>query len=208
MNVKSRKAGCLFASLIALLAGEPGCSAAARGVPAQNGILNFGKVSEGVYRGAQPDAAGVKRLQELGIKTIINLRMPKDSWSGEALAANGGGIIYTNVPLRGFGRPTDEQVRTVLAIIDSLPGPVFIHCRHGCDRTGTIVACYRMQHDHWALDQALKEASQYGFSWLERGMKGFVQDFGKARTTALASSPSLPLGSQSAPGVSTLANTR
>src|SRR5437588_2560557 len=177
MNVKSRKARCLVAALVALFATVQASPAAPRGVPAQNGILNFGKVSEGVYRGAQPDAAGVKRLQDLGIKTIINLRMPKDGWAGEALAAQAGGILYTNVPLRGFGRPTDEQVRTVLATIDSLPGPVFIHCQHGCDRTGTIVACYRMKHDQWALDQALKEASQYGFSWLERGMKRFVQDF-------------------------------
>src|SRR6266849_640949 len=50
--------------------------AAERGMPAQHGILNFEKISDGVFRGAQPDAAGISNLENLGIRTIIDLRMP------------------------------------------------------------------------------------------------------------------------------------
>lgn len=154
----------------------------ARGLPAQQGILNFGKVSDTVYRGAQPDAAAIASLERLGIKTIVNLRMSDDVWKGEDAEARAHGITYTNLPMRGVGRPTDDQVLAVLKVIETLPGPVFIHCRHGCDRTGTIVACYRIKHDQWQGEKALAEAVHYGMSWLERGMKSYVADFARAST--------------------------
>jgi uncharacterized protein (TIGR01244 family) len=156
-----------------------------RGLPAQEGIVNFGKVSETLYRGAQPDELGIQNLKRMGVKLIINLRMPEDSWKPEEAAARDCGITFTNVPFKGLGRPSDQQVRTVLAMIQSSTSPVFIHCRHGCDRTGTIVACYRIQHDGWTTDAALKEAKRYGMSRFERGMRSYVMDFG-SHTKSLA----------------------
>jgi len=171
---------CVLAAAICIVGIE---LSRARGVPASEGILNFGKVSDTLYRGAQPDVAGLDSLQRLGVKTIINLRMETDCWKEESANALSHGILYTNVPLRGMGRPSDEQVKTVLGLIDSLPGPVFIHCQHGCDRTGTIVACYRMKHDQWTLEKALAEANHYGLSIFERGMKKFIQNSSKLTAT-------------------------
>jgi protein tyrosine/serine phosphatase len=103
--------------------------------------------------------------------------MTNDVWLAEEGEACAYGMIYTNVPMRGLGRPTDEQVAKVLSIIETFPSPVFIHCKHGCDRTGTIIACYRIKHDQWTSKQALSEASQYGMSRWEVGMKNYVGDF-------------------------------
>jgi protein tyrosine/serine phosphatase len=167
----------------------------ARGVPASEGIVNFGKVSDMLYRGAQPDDAGLESLKRLGVKTIINLRMENDCWKDESAKALSHGILYTNVPLRGLGRPTDDQIKTVLGLIDSLPGPVFIHCQHGCDRTGTLVACYRMKHDQWAVEKAMAEANRYGLSIFERGMKRFIQDFSKLAAASSAVAKSEAVGS-------------
>src|SRR5258708_2174583 len=113
-----------------------------RGLPAVDGILNFGQVSTNLYRGAQPDAAAIGRLKQLGVKTIISLRMPNEAATTEATEAQANGITYTNVPLRGVGRPTEAQMAQVLGIIESATAPVFVHCEHGCDRTGTVIACY------------------------------------------------------------------
>ena len=165
---------CCCLMVMGVLAGEQ------RGVAPQYGIGNFGKVNEHLYRGAQPDAAGIRSLKELGIRTIINLRMTNDVLLAEAAEAQTNGIVYTNVPLAGLGRPTDVQVNTVLALIQKAEAPVFIHCEHGCDRTGTIIACYRIKHDHWSVEDALQEAEHYGMSKLERGMKRYIEDFGKS----------------------------
>jgi len=104
--------------------------------------------------------------------------MTNDLWQPEVVEAAAHGILYTNVPLQGLGQPTHEQVQTILSLIGSLPGPVFIHCQHGCDRTGTIVACYRIQHDKWQNEAAMKEAVKYGISVFERGMRKYIAAFG------------------------------
>ena len=69
------------------------------------------------------------------------------------------------------------NIRRVLAAISNLPKPVFVHCQYGCDRTGTIIACYRIQQDHWANFRALKEAEVYGLSPFEIGMRSYILQF-------------------------------
>jgi len=144
-------------------------------------LSNFHKVSERLYRGAQPGKDGVKKLAELGIKTIIDLRCDGDRAPSEKLAAEQAGLKYYNFGLSNFGRPSDDQVKQIFAIIDAPEnGPVFLHCRRGSDRTGTIVAVYRISHDGWTGERATTEARQYGLSWVEVGMKNYIADYYKA----------------------------
>lgn len=166
-----------FVSALALAVMTGGCTNQPRGVPASEGIANFGQVSGSLYRGAQPDERGLENLQRLGVATIINLRMPDDVWPEEAASARRHGMVYLNFPLHGFSAPTDAEVSQVLSLIESSPAPVFIHCEHGADRTGTMVACYRMRHDGWTPERALAEARSYGLSGWEFGMKRTVRDF-------------------------------
>jgi tyrosine-protein phosphatase SIW14 len=156
------------------------CFAGERGVPAQNGILNFGQVNDHLYRGAEPDTVAVQNLARLGVKTIVDLRTGKEVRAPEAAEAAAAGILYTNIPLKGLGRPTDAQITKALAVIETSSGPVFVHCEHGCDRTGTVIACYRIRHDQLSGEAAQTEADHYGMSGLERGMRSFIADFAKA----------------------------
>jgi protein tyrosine/serine phosphatase len=172
-------------------------AAGERGLPPSEGIINFGKINDSLYRGAQPDAIGIRNLARLGIKSIINLRLTNDVWKAEAAEASAFGMIYTNVPLYGLSPPTHIQVATLLALIENLPAPVFVHCQYGCDRTGTIIACYRIRHGGWPNQAALEEARKYGLSKFELGMIDYIRDFGRTPTkkqppTALSSFPRIP----------------
>jgi tyrosine-protein phosphatase SIW14 len=90
--------------------------------------------------------------------------------------------------MKGFVAPTDEQVSKALALLDSNSDEsVFMHCRRGSDRTGTVIACYRIAHDHWKNDQALKEARSYGMYSFEVGMKRYIQNFKPAERVAAGS---------------------
>lgn len=85
---------------------------------------------------------------------------------------------YVNVPLAGFKAPTPEQVSKLLGILENRTGgPVFVHCRRGADRTGTILALYRIEHDHWGNEKALDEAKTMKMASSERLMRKLIMDY-------------------------------
>jgi protein tyrosine/serine phosphatase len=63
----------------------------------------------------------------------------------------------------GMAAPTNEQSK-LLALLDS-DDVIFVHCRSGRDRTGVVIAWYRVAHDHCRNQKALKEAKSYGMEW-------------------------------------------
>jgi protein tyrosine/serine phosphatase len=145
-------------------------------------LPNFHLVNSQLYRGAQPKAGGLQALKTIGIKTIINLRGEDDATRAEGVAAERLGLRYYSISLPGFSKPKDEDVRRILDIINAAENqPVFIHCLHGEDRTGTIIACYRIVHDGWTAVAAKKEAEQRGMSWTEFGMKRYIDRFYRER---------------------------
>ena len=167
----------LVVTLGLLAFGAGGCILMARGVPASEGLPNFGRISAALWRGAQPDEHGLENLQRLGVATIINLRMPDDVAPGEPETARRLGLGYINVPLHGFSGPSAAEVDRLLALIASSPAPVFVHCEHGADRTGVIVACYRMRQEGWTTARAMAEAKLYGISSFQIGMKRYIRTF-------------------------------
>jgi tyrosine-protein phosphatase SIW14 len=141
-------------------------------------LPNFHEVNGKLYRGAQPPAGGVQQLAGLGIKTIVNLRGPGEGVRKEAAEARAAGLRYFSVPFDRMGRPDDAEMKQVLAIIDTPANqPVFVHCKQGVDRTGTVIAIYRITHDGWTSEQAKAEANHYGMHPWERGMKNYIRDY-------------------------------
>jgi len=141
-------------------------------------LPNFHQVNSQLYRGAQPKASGLQRLKEIGVKTIVNLRGKDEHTRAESEEARTLGLRYYNVSLPEFSSPNDKDVEQVLDIISTAENqPVFVHCRHGEDRTGTIIACYRIRHDGWTAAQAKKEAERRGMSWAQVGMKHYIDKF-------------------------------
>jgi protein tyrosine/serine phosphatase len=115
----------------------------------------------------------------MGIKTVVNLRRIGEHMQGdEEKAVKADGMRYVSVPMRGMATPTNEDVSKVLALLgDPAAGPVFVHCKRGADRTGTVIACYRISHDNWENRKALTEARSFGMSRLEQAMQHFVLRF-------------------------------
>ena len=152
------------------------------------GVPNFHRVDEHVFRGGQPVDAGWNSLAHLGIKLVIDLRPPAEHpVKAEEKAVRQAGMEYVNIPMKGIGVPDRDAVSKVLALMLSpAGGPVFVHCRRGADRTGTVVACYRIEHDHWTNQKALLEARSLGMSWVERGMMRYIVGF-KPEAAPLAS---------------------
>jgi len=149
-------------------------------------LPNFQKVDDHVYRGAQPTDTGFKDLAQRGIKTIVDLRsIGEHSQADEQKVVTDLGMRYVSIPMLGMSTPKEEQVAAVLALLtDAKSGPVFVHCKRGADRTGTVIAVYRIVHDGWLNKRALSEAKSYGMSVFERAMQHYVTDYKSAVTIA------------------------
>jgi tyrosine-protein phosphatase SIW14 len=166
-------------ALVAVMA--VGCSSTIPGPLVTKGIPNFVKVDDHVLRGAQPSANGYEELARMGVVTVIDLRQPwerppsRQEAKAEVEQAH---MIYVSNPLNGFSAPSKEQAQHVLNYLSQpTRGSVFIHCEHGADRTGTIIALYRITHDCWTADAAIHEARSYGMAWFEFGMRRFIRQW-------------------------------
>lgn len=141
-------------------------------------LPNFHKVNSSLYRGAQPNKGDYQEIANLGIKTVVNLRGEGEGVLQEEQEVRSRGLRYFNVPFKRAGRPNDADIERVLSIINTPEyQPVFVHCKQGADRTGTVIAIYRITHDGWTSKEAKEEANRYGMHLWEIGMKNYIHDF-------------------------------
>jgi len=165
-------------------------------------IPNFHQVNDHVYRGGQPPADSWPSLAALGVKTVIDLRREDEhSSAAEAQVVAAAGMKYVNVPMKGVVAPSNEQIAKVLTLLNS-GEPVFVHCKRGADRTGAVIACYRIAHDNWQRAQALKEAKSHGMGMVQFGLKSYIMAF---QPTMVGLAPRASGGGDSQRGISALA---
>jgi len=154
------------------------------------GIKNFHQVDQNVYRGGQPNKAGFEQLAKLGVKTVIDLREAGRRSLREENFVTSAGMKYVNVPMTGLTAPTESEIHRILAMLgDSATGSVFVHCMRGADRTGAVIAAYRIYHDHWTNGQALNEAKALGMSFFQLPRKNFILGFQAAALPAPSLTP-------------------
>jgi tyrosine-protein phosphatase SIW14 len=142
------------------------------------------RVDERLYRGAQPDAEGFRHLRNIGVRTVINFREEADAIrTGEQEMVESLGMRYIHLPIKDgnfftwYRRIPDETVRRFFNILQSEQGPFFVHCRRGTDRTGAMVAFYRMAHNGWDASRARNEAGDVGMRFWYRGLRRQISAF-------------------------------
>jgi tyrosine-protein phosphatase SIW14 len=143
------------------------------------GVHNAGKVSDLLFRGAQPTAKGLAALKKAGITTIVNLRQEGLEVERERKLAESLGLHFLNIPVVGWSLPSNAQVAQFLNLFRESAGQrVFVHCYYGDDRTGVMVATYRIAQQHWTADQAIDEMHSFGFHYyLYPNMASYVRKF-------------------------------
>jgi protein tyrosine/serine phosphatase len=131
-------------------------------LPDRPGLPNLYRVSEGLYRGAQPDDEGFAELKAMGIETVVNLR----TFSSDRKACGRTGLDYEKIAMQAWRDDNDRDVEAFLRVATD-PGraPVFVHCLHGADRTGMVVAVYRVVVEGWSKDEALREMTLGGYGF-------------------------------------------
>ncbi len=127
----------------------------------QPGLKNFHQVSTNLYRCAQPDERGMAALEKFGVKTVINLR----GFHGDTGELKGTTLRGERIRFNTW-HAEDEDLVKFLQIVTSTNGaPYVVHCLHGSDRTGTMIAIYRIAVEGWTKDEAIAEMTQGGFGF-------------------------------------------
>ena len=125
-------------------------------------VSNLHQVTPVLYRSAMLDRADVAQLQALGVKTVISLR----SFHSDTEVLKDSGIRTVRIPINTWAirdRHVIEAMRSIRAAEEH--GPVLLHCLHGADRTGMMVAMYRMLYQHWPRQRALDELRNGGYGY-------------------------------------------
>lgn len=123
-------------------------------------LSNFYRVSENLYRCDQPNKKAMLEIEKLGIKTVLNLR----NRTNDNQEAKTTSLITKRVAINAWKMDYLELIKC-LKIIQISESPIAVHCLHGSDRTGVVVAAYRMVFQNWSKEKAIEEflEPEFGF---------------------------------------------
>jgi len=142
-------------------------------------LPNFDEATTTLYRGGQPSKSGFRILAKMGINIVVDLRGSRDS---ERKIVTHLGMRYVALPWR-CSFPKDKTFAQFLTLLRKNPGrKIFVHCRLGDDRTGMMIASYRMAQEGWSAERAEKEMEKFGFSFAHRrlicpGLSSYEEKF-------------------------------
>ena len=152
-------------------------------------LKNMFKVNRDVYRSKQPDEKDMAMLVAMGIRSVLNLR-ENHSDTDEAAGTE---LKLYRVPIE-TDKVSDAEIIAALRILAECPKPVLVHCWHGSDRTGCVIAAYRIVFQGWSKADAITELEQGGYGYHARTYPNITRyirdmDVGEIRKQAGVSRP-------------------
>jgi len=153
------------------------------------GIPNAGSITAKLFRGAQPNSSAYAGLQKLGMNIVVDFRGEGGEVSAEKKSVEELGMKFVNLPWNGAGLPSRDELLTFFTLLRENPDQkIFLHCQYGADRTGVMIALYRIAVDHWSPEQAISEMKEFHYhSFMLPHLAKYVRAF----PAALAADPSL-----------------
>jgi tyrosine-protein phosphatase SIW14 len=127
----------------------------------EKGVRHFGEVTPNLYRGGLASTDGIRALKLLGMDVIVDTHADDET---EEKTVEALGMKYVAIPWH-CPWPHDRVFAKFLKVVHENQGKkIFVHCRLGDDRTGMMVAAYRMADEDWTADEAMKEMKSFGFT--------------------------------------------
>ncbi|HZS41852.1 MAG TPA: tyrosine-protein phosphatase [Polyangia bacterium] len=125
------------------------------------GLPNLHRVTGWLYRGAQPTDAGMRALAEMGIRTVVDLR----AWHSDEKLIAGTGLALVHIPIHTNAPHVEQVIEFLRVAADPARRPIFVHCQHGADRTGMMMAMFRIAALGWTREAAIAEMRDGGFGF-------------------------------------------
>lgn len=139
---------------------------------------NKRRVNERLWRGAQPASWQVRGLARQGIRTIVNLRGPRDcaTYIFEKQAAAEAGIRMVDFTMTSREPPSAKRLHALKDLFDTIEYPALVHCKSGADRAGITSALFLLIHEGESPEAAKRQLSlRYGH--IRQGKTGVLDRF-------------------------------
>jgi len=133
-------------------------------------LHNLYKLNDSLYRSEQPDKEAMRQLEQLGIMTVLNTR----NRISDTRRIRGTSLCPVHVPINAWQMSQDDLVMAMRAL-HRAQKPVLVHCLHGSDRTGAIIAAYRMIDEGWSREEAISEFREARFGYHHRWFPGILE---------------------------------
>ncbi|HXG90909.1 MAG TPA: hypothetical protein VNN73_00885 [Blastocatellia bacterium] len=140
----------------------------------------FHRLNATLMRGGEPLRGSIEVLKRLGVRSIVDLRSIYDHTNeiGEAVAS--AGLQYHWLPMSVWNPPTDDEANKFISLVmDESQGPFYVFCADGANRTGEMAAIYRIAHDGWTVERALKEMDEFGFNPYYYTLRNYVWTYAR-----------------------------
>jgi protein tyrosine phosphatase (PTP) superfamily phosphohydrolase (DUF442 family) len=152
------------------------------------GVSNFGQVTPTLFRGAQPSDEGFHSLAQMGVQIVVDLREGQQP-EQENKRVTALGMTFVGIPW-SCTSPKDHDFAKFLALVRDNPDKkIFVHCHVGVDRTGMMIASYRMAAEGWTAEEALREMRVFGFSPFHQTMCHGLASYEQRFPAVVSSSP-------------------
>jgi hypothetical protein len=130
-----------------------------------------------LWRGAKPDVDGATALILLGVKTVVNLELLHDDIDAFRAARPSTALTVSidyfrirdwepNVVIAPA--LLDSHVSDFIAIVKTQAKPIYVHCRSGQNRTGVMIAAYRVLLEDVSIESAIAEMQKYQGWWFKQ----------------------------------------
>jgi hypothetical protein len=125
------------------------------------------QVNDRIYRSARPLSEDSPIIAALGIKSRLILEKYSTAFPFN--------LVERYEPMSGYKLPTPENLQRLVKLIMGADKPLLINCQHGVDRTGIVVAAYRIIVENRTINDAWKECEARGMSkflwWWKKCLK-------------------------------------
>jgi protein-tyrosine phosphatase len=155
-------------------------------------IRNFCVEGPGLWRGERPTRSDATWLLQHGVATVVNLEVflsDRFAFDRATAPAATHQVQYFHIPdfepvhLVNWSL-LDKHVARFIAIVQQAPKPIYVHCLDGLDRTGVLIAAYRVVVGGVDDETAIAEMARYGTPWVRVDAR-YIRSLRGARRAAI-----------------------
>jgi protein tyrosine phosphatase (PTP) superfamily phosphohydrolase (DUF442 family) len=139
---------------------------------------NLYQISDEAWRSNQPTPGRIAAAAKNGIKTIINLRGPRNDggWRLENEACQNHGLTLVDFTIRSRAVPDAATIHAAKKLFENVEYPILMHCKSGADRAGIMAALYLLLRQSASLDEASKQLS-FKYLHVRQAKTGLLDTF-------------------------------